>query len=49
MKLNSHEKKIVKILSKGMMSLDELTKIAELPANILNSCLTTLEISGLIN
>ena len=43
------EKVVVEILQKGMMSIDELTKIAGISAKNLNTCLTTLEINGLIS
>ncbi len=46
--INENEKRIVEALKNGMLSIDELTKIAGLDVKILNSCLTTLEISGLI-
>lgn len=47
--LSDDEKIVLKCLKNGMLSLDELTKSANIPAKNLNSCLTTLEISGLIN
>lgn len=43
------EKIIVDILKQGMISIEELTKIANIRAQSLNTCLTTLEIRGLIN
>lgn len=47
--LANDEKIIVDILKKGMISIEELTKIANISAQSLNTCLTTLEIRGLIN
>jgi len=47
--LTKDEVIVVEILEKGMISLDDLTKIANLSAKSLNSCLTTLEIRGLIS
>lgn len=46
--VSNEEQIILNSLGKGMLSIDQLTKIAGLSANIFNSCLTTLEISGLI-
>ncbi len=39
---------IIKILQDGEKDFDMLAKLSKIPVNILNSCLTTLEISGLI-
>lgn len=46
--VNADEKVIVDILQNGMISIDELTKKATISAKTLNTCLTTLEIRGLI-
>lgn len=46
--VTENEQKVLNALKNGMLSLEELTQSVQLPANILNSCLTTLEISGLI-
>ena len=42
------EEIILKLLKNGEQDFDELAKNSQLPTNILNSCLTTLEIRGLI-
>ena len=42
------EEIILKLLKNGEQDFDELAKNSLLPTNILNSCLTTLEIRGLI-
>ena len=42
------EEIILKLLKNGEQDFDELAKNSFLPTNILNSCLTTLEIRGLI-
>lgn len=42
------EETILKLLKNGEQDFDELAKNSQLPTNILNSCLTTLEIRGLI-
>ena len=47
--LSEEEKIIVNLLKSGMKSIDELTNSALIPAKKLNSCLTTLEINGLIS
>ena len=46
--LNDEEKEIVKILSSGMKTIDEIAKNSKLSINILNTYLTTLEISAII-
>ena len=47
--LDENEKIVINALKNGMISIDELSKFAGIDAKILNSCLTTLEIRGLIN
>lgn len=47
--LDENEKIILNALKNGMVGIDELSKIAKIDVKILNSCLTTLEIRGLIN
>ena len=42
------EATILKLLEDGEQDFDELSKKSKLPTNILNSCLTTLEIRGII-
>ncbi len=46
--LSLDEQKIVNLLEDGMKDLDFLTKNCDLNINIFNSCLTTLEIRGII-
>ena len=46
--LSENEQNIVKILKNGMISMEDLTKNCTLSVNILNTCLTTLEIRGII-
>ena len=46
--LSDEEKIIVDCLSKGMKSIEQLTQETKLSINILNTYLTTLEISGII-
>ncbi len=46
--LNFDEQEIIKILEKGEQSFQFLAEKTKIPINILNSCLTTLEIRGLI-
>lgn len=43
------EREILSQLTDGMKTIEELTKNSSLSANIFNSCLTTLEISGIIS
>ncbi len=42
------EQTVVNILQNGEVTFDEIAKKSKIPVNILNSCLTTLEIRGLI-
>ena len=46
--VNMDEQIILNLLKNGEQDFDELAKNSLLPTNILNSCLTTLEIRGLI-
>ena len=46
--LNFDEKKIVDLLADGEKDFDYLAEKSKISVNILNSCLTTLEIRGLI-
>ena len=46
--LNFDEKLIVDLLAEGDKNFDDLAEKSKIPVNILNSCLTTLEIRGLI-
>ncbi len=46
--LNFDEKQIVDLLADGEKDFDFLAEKSKIPVNILNSCLTTLEIRGLI-
>ena len=46
--LNFDEKKIVDLLADGEKNFDYLAEKSKISVNILNSCLTTLEIRGLI-
>ncbi len=46
--LNFDEQMIVKLLENGEQNFDFLAEKTKIPVNILNSCLTTLEIRGLI-
>lgn len=46
--LNFDEQAIMKLLENGEQDFDYLAKNTKIPVNILNSCLTTLEIRGLI-
>ena len=46
--LSFDEKAVVDALSDGEKDLDYLSRKTKIPVNILNSCLTTLEIRGLI-
>ena len=46
--LSEEEQQIVKLLADGMKTIEEITKNTTLSINILNSYLTTLEISGII-
>ncbi len=47
--LSIEEQIIVSLLNDGMKDVDFLTKKSGLPVNIFNSCLTTMEIRGIIN
>ncbi|MBE7076221.1 MAG: DNA-protecting protein DprA [Clostridiales bacterium] len=46
--LNMDEQVIVNLLTQGEKDFDYLAEKSKIPVNILNSCLTTLEIRGLI-
>ncbi len=46
--VNMDEEVIIKLLKDGEKDFDYLAQFSKLPVNILNSCLTTLEIRGLI-
>lgn len=46
--VNDDERNILNLLKNGMMSIDDLTKECNLSINVFNTCLTTLEISGII-
>ncbi len=46
--VNEDEKNLLKLLKNGMKSIDDLTKECKLSINVFNSCLTTLEIRGII-
>lgn len=46
--VNMDEEVILKLLKTGEKDFDYLAEFSKLPVNILNSCLTTLEIRGLI-
>lgn len=48
MQLSMEEQKIISLLEDGMKEIDFLAKNCDLSTNLLNSCLTTLEIRGLI-
>ena len=48
LQLSFEEQEIVDLLSKGDFDIDYLSKNCSLKVNILNSCLTTLEIRGII-
>lgn len=48
MQLSLDEQKIVSMLENGMKEADFLAKNCDLSTNLLNSCLTTLEIRGII-
>jgi len=47
--LSPDEQKIVSLLRKGMQNIDYLTKNCDLDINNFNSCLTMLEIKGIIS
>lgn len=47
--LSPDEEKIVKLLQKGMQNIDFLTKSVDLDINNFNTCLTMLEIRGIIS
>ncbi len=46
--LNDEEKAIVEVLQNGMTSIDELSEKVKISAKSINTCLTTLEIRGII-
>lgn len=48
MQLSIDEQKIISLLESGMKEIDFLAKNCDLSTNLFNSCLTTLEIRGLI-
>lgn len=47
--LSENEQKIVSLLEKGMQNIDYLTKNCDLSMNNFNTCLTMLEIRGIIS